>query len=89
MDHDLTEFKLLMFLVLSANALGDHGNSIALAHHATSAVKSVAIIILSIESTDTRSFADTSVSLTASLVMLPAKVEGASRKAESEPGQLQ
>lgn len=74
MDHNLTELKLFMLLI-PTKILSDHRNAFPITVHTSSSVQGIAVVIISIQSTDARRLAETPVSLSTSLVVLIAKIE--------------
>ena len=73
MNHDFGEFEFLVFFI--CNALRDHTNTLAVAGHAGPTIEGIGVVILPIQSTDMRGFANTPVSPRSSSVILPSKIE--------------
>jgi hypothetical protein len=74
-DHDFAELKLLVVLAM-AEILSNHGNAVVIISEAfASAVHGTTILVIIVKRTDTLALADTTVSESASLVVLVPKVE--------------
>ena len=73
MDHDFTEFKLLVVFAV-ANILGNHGNAVVVISVAITSI-GMAVLIVIVERADSRVLADATVAHCASLVVLVSKVE--------------
>ena len=73
MNHNFTELELLMLFI--TKVLSNHSNAFAVTVHASSSVQGIAVIIISIQSTDTGCLSKTSISFPTSLVMLMAEIK--------------